>query len=304
MKCPKCNNILPNDSVFCQYCGSNLEEITPIPEEFREHKAPGPSSDSASRDAIQEPQPQKLVLQEKKISKAEIKSITKQTSFSRLKRINSPKRGKRQTIISGIFAAVLFLSMFSIIVIQIIQHNNDQVLVNEKNSIIQDLNEENESLRQTISSREDEISKNEETISDNNKTIDIKNNKISSLESKISSLEAKVSSLSTKVDNYTALCSALKNGTIGYAASNFSCTPGIVLVKKGETKKVTLTANWTSGGTVSFTKSSQAATVSFDTNSWTTSTTLSIKGSSEGLCVVTFSNNVDSKTFKLIVVVE
>ena len=76
------------------------------------------------------------------------------------------------------------------------------------------------------------------------------------------------------------------------------------MVDKSETnRKFTLTANWTNGGTVSVDYSGLSAFVSFDNDSWTTSTKMTIEPWREGVTAVTFSNNVDSKTFKVIIIV-
>ena len=113
-----------------------------------------------------------------------------------------------------------------------------------------------------------------------------------------------ITSLRSKAKTYDLISSALKSGNIGYASSNFNCSQSIILVKRGDSKKITLTANWRNGGTVELNYSSNAASVDFDQNSWAYSTTLSIKGNSAGVSVVTFSNNVDSKEFKIIIIVE
>ena len=41
----------------------------------------------------------------------------------------------------------------------------------------------------------------------------------------------------------------------------------------------------------------------FDQNSWKTSTTMTLKPQQEGYTVATFSNNVDSKTFSILIIV-
>lgn len=68
-------------------------------------------------------------------------------------------------------------------------------------------------------------------------------------------------------------------------------------------RKFTLTANWSTGGTVSVGYSGKAAAVFFDNDSWTTSTEMTIFPLQEGVTAVTFINDVDSKTFKVLIIV-
>ena len=71
-------------------------------------------------------------------------------------------------------------------------------------------------------------------------------------------------------------------------------------------RKVTLTAHWYNGGTVSMSYSpyaTRSVDVSFDKENWDTSTTLTITPKRVGVTTVTFSNDVDSHTFKMVVIV-
>ena len=114
----------------------------------------------------------------------------------------------------------------------------------------------------------------------------------------------KMDLLNKKNDDYDTICKELSSGTIGYASNNFRSSESIIVVDKDETdRKFTLTANWTKGGTVYPSYSGNSARVSFDTNTWTTSTKMTIEPECEGVTVVEFSNNVDSKTFKMIIIV-
>ena len=137
--------------------------------------------------------------------------------------------------------------------------------------------------------------------------IDGKSEIISAQKSTISRREAKISELETKADAYDAMIDALSNGNLGYAASNFNVSESVVVVSKNQTdRKVTLTAYWYDGGVVSLSYSpsySRSASVSFDEESWDRTTKLSITPKKEGVTTVTFSNDQDSNTFKMIIIV-
>ena len=151
-----------------------------------------------------------------------------------------------------------------------------------------------------------------------NNTIDANNRKITELQNTISSQKTTISSQKTTIssqkttisnleddsDHYNEIIRYAKNEDFGYAASNFRASTGVIVVDKdNDNTKFTLTANWSNGGTVEVDYSSSAAWVDFDKNEWTTSTTMTVIPNYEGVCVVTFSNNVDSKTFSVLIIV-
>ena len=87
-------------------------------------------------------------------------------------------------------------------------------------------------------------------------------------------------------------------------AYNFKSDESVIVVRKNEKdRKFTLTANWPSYGYVDVSYSSYAATVSFDKDSWSTSTKMTVNPHSVGATVVTFSNTVNSDTFKILIIV-
>ncbi len=127
---------------------------------------------------------------------------------------------------------------------------------------------------------------------------------VSSQKRTVSSQKGKISSLEEKSSYYDTICKELSNGNIGYASNNFMASESIIVVDENETnRKFTLTANWPNSGHVSVSYSGYAARVSFDNDSWKTSTKMTVEPNHEGVTVATFSNDVDSKTFKIIIIV-
>lgn len=106
--------------------------------------------------------------------------------------------------------------------------------------------------------------------------------------------------------NYSEIVNAASRNSIGYAASNFHASTGIIVMDKSQgTEKFTLTANWSNGGTVDYSNSNLfVAGLSFDKDSWTTSTSMTVTALGKGITTFTFTNNVDSKKFDVIVIVK
>ena len=117
-------------------------------------------------------------------------------------------------------------------------------------------------------------------------------------------LRMQVAALSKKTGYYDTICRELLSGNLGYAANNFKSSESIIVVSKNQReRKFTLTANWPNGGTVTPNYAGSSAYVTFDNNSWTTSTTMTIMPQSEGVTVVTFTNDADANTFKILILV-
>lgn len=152
------------------------------------------------------------------------------------------------------------------------------------------VNEQLEAANNTITSLEKEVASQK-------RSINLKQKEIDSQKSKISSLEKKAS-------YYDAIIRGMQFGNTGYASSNFFASDSVIVVSKNEVnRKFKLTANWSNGGTVYVDYSSNAAVVSFDNDEWSTSTQMTVHPLSEGVTIATFSNSVNSKTFKVLIIV-
>lgn len=85
---------------------------------------------------------------------------------------------------------------------------------------------------------------------------------------------------------------------------NFKSDTELVVVQANDTsKKIKLTADLPSGVQIKISYSSDAARLSFDADAWSHSTTLSVHPLREGATVATFTNTVNSDSFKILILV-
>ena len=123
---------------------------------------------------------------------------------------------------------------------------------------------------------------------------------------RIAALDREVYHLEDKATYYDEICDFFRSGNIGYASNNFKASDSVVVIDKyDKSKKITLTAAWRDGGrTVSASNSNLApARIRFDRKSWSRTTTMTITPYIEGISVITFSNSVNSDTFKILIIV-
>lgn len=127
---------------------------------------------------------------------------------------------------------------------------------------------------------------------------------VDSLNSAVAAKNKTIASLSEKANLYDFICLELSSGDYGYASSSFNASESVIVLGLNETgRKFTLTANWPSGGTVRYHRYGTSADISFDSDTWYTSTTMSVLPLTEGVTKFAFYNTVDSSEFKLLVIV-
>ena len=273
MKCPKCGKSLPDDRTSCQYCGIDIVEYLvstgiPTSQDPAEEQESLRNADSAENLGDESPQTD-AVMKVPAASSSLLRRCKKcggeVDPVSKICRSCGKRHFRMKNALPIIFLSLLLIGTGSL---NVLQYNNYLSL--QEN--VEELGETISSQKSTISDQKDKISKLEDTA-----------------------------------EEYDSIVEALSSNNLGYAGSNFNVNESVVVVRRTEYgRKVTLTAHWYNGGTVSMSYTpyaNRSVNVSFDKENWDASTTLTITPKRVGVTTVTFSNNVDSKTFKMVVIV-
>lgn len=261
MTCLNCGMQLPDDSEFCQYCGSKVSSADKQTPPIEVHFTP------RGKNSFE----QQLIVTVPDV--ADVQNLKTPITVS------LEKEKQKKWIAAVICLSILFLGMTSLNVYQYV----------------------------TAQGQAEKTAELSATIDTLNSTIEQKDTQIKSKNSEITILKNNVSALEDDAGNYDAIIDAIKNGNLGYAAYNFQSSESIIVVGRNEkNRKFTLTANWPNGGTVSvdYDIYFPAAYVHFNQDNWNTSTTMTIEPNHTGVAIVTFSNDVNTQTFDVIIVVE
>lgn len=269
MICDNCRMHLPNDSVYCQYCGEKtLQEDS---QKCIHEKCNNLNCNPQNTTEVIDQSSKKL--QEK-------------THRNNRKPLSNTRWLTKRWIPYVICCSIIMLVLAGINVYQYLLHQKCIAKENENVAIIAELKNQNTTLNDEITQKDDRLS------SDKSEIIKLKN---------------EISSLEDTAELYREIVNVVKYRNLGYAAENFNTYESIVVVNKHEqNKKITLTAYWTNGGTVSVNYDTYypATSVSFDQHNWTTSTKMTVQPNYSGITVVTFSNDVNNQTFDVIIIVE
>ena len=132
----------------------------------------------------------------------------------------------------------------------------------------------------------------------------------SALETQLAQKSEKVEQLLETYGMYQKLKVALTYSTYGYASNNFRVDEGIVVLDKNDPCKfITLTANFGTYVTISTDRAGSGADISFTEDEWYGNSTrlrverkTSLSSAETIVTTVTFTNNVNQKTFRVLVV--
>lgn len=243
MTCQRCGSVIPEDSKFCQICGSSLEPV-PYPQEQEEmmegpvpvgYGYPGAAMADEGQFPVEMPVPP------------------------------VPDRKRKLPVVALVFLIVLPVLLVSSLAFNVLQYV------------------QNGQLSETVEHQETTIQRQD---------------------SQISAQADEIAELAVTSGYYDTICQELGSTKAGYGSANFRTNEGIVVVRRSQTnRKITLITSWSGSGTVYTDHSGDAAELVFDENSWSSSTTLTVKPDHVGVTAVTFSNSRDSNTFKVLIIV-
>jgi hypothetical protein len=141
-------------------------------------------------------------------------------------------------------------------------------------------------------------------LSEKDTTITTQNSEISDLKAKNTDLNAQVADYSFRATRYDTICNFYNNFNVGFASNNFRSSNSIIFLKAlGPQKAFTLTVNFNGGATISVDYLGYSAAVNFSESNWYGSTTIYVKPLIEGTTIATFSNDSNSQTFSVLIVV-
>lgn len=226
-----------------------------------------------------------------------------------------PKKGGKGALIAIILLTVLALAFAALNVLQYLKQEKDtedhnaevsalNATISERDNSISALEEEKSALEDTVADKDSEITELKGNSASKGDEIKNLEEKVATLNGTVESLKEEVEGLEDKAYYYDEIVRLMGNENVGYASENFHTDKGIIVLSKSNTDyQFTLTANWESGGTVTVDYSSDSSGIRFDSTSWTTTTTMTVEPYYEGINVLTFSNDVDSSTFQVLIIV-
>ena len=285
-KCPVCGMDVPDGSDFCPSCGALLtSDIRSMELDEKVIEIDVPPADDVPKN-------------------------------------NTWKKYLKNPVFIG--AAVLIAVLIGINIFQFAsaKGNRDKVSsLEQKTASLEkekaSLKNENDTLQQSVEGLEAEIAEMKTTIEGKDKEIRSLEDKkkqldstVSGLESKVSSLEQSESDLESKYNNLsnstakaTETYKAIKEFQYGTKSSKYFSSAEIVIVKVGETKKINVTFTPKVETTVSFSSNNDYVTGAWGKD-WSNGVcTWSVTGNTEGTTVFTFTNEYNSDSFKVLVIV-
>ena len=305
MHCFHCGRQIEEGSGFCPYCGTRqMQTVTPPPAAPVPPAPPVTYAPPAPQAIPEEP----VLIPEEPAMIPEVPEFTEELptpvpemTGMPLPEPPAPKKAKKRF---PVVAFILGLLLAAAVALSVYLYMENQALIEEAayaREQYMSLKAENEAIQEECDRRAD-------TIEDLEKKLDKQKKNNEDLQKPAKSKDATISQQKKELEAagklQSALVKAAKANSFGYASDTFRTNSAVYVVKKSNTgSKLTLWASWPNGGLVDVEYDGDAAWLNFDQDTWKASTTITIKPQKTGYTVVTFSNNVDSKTFSILIIV-
>lgn len=284
MICQNCGSDIPENSLFCCECGAKIT-VPQVEADVELNKTTQSVHDSTDFSVQTVVDPQIL---------------------------DSGKKPRKKVRVGKIIAIFLFGLLFAASIgLNAYQYIQNEATVEDLSGQLAEaaaeserLSAEGEQLKFEIDQRKSEIEEHLQTIEDLHATVSEKESTIRLQESTISTLESEKQSLKQRADAFDKICSELRYSNVGYAASNYFATTGVVILDTWSSDQFTVTADWSSAVTVTLKEGTGIVDAKWAEkwNGDTIDVTVTSSGST-GVDIITFTNNKDSKTFKVLVIV-
>ncbi len=125
------------------------------------------------------------------------------------------------------------------------------------------------------------------------------------MQSTISQQAQTIEELKTTSDHYNQVISFLKSDDAGYASTNFNASESLIITRKYSGGSFELTAPGYSPENIQVSQSDPSiADIHFEDESWYKTTNIIFYPTKAGIDIITFSNNLNEESFRVMIIVE
>lgn len=322
-KCPNCRNMLPDDSQFCHFCGTQIRPAVVEVKVSEEEKVPGvakavPADDGNSKTckhcgaptmnnrffcpkcgrSIHEGTPDPAPLAPATTAQQRTPVVAPTSAKTTL-----VYRMSKKAVVAIVVLAIACAIAISINIAQGVQTARAFASNVLQSNRISELEEEAKADKQAIEAleqRNEDLEKENGTLTKNTEQ---QKKTISNISKQLSEKKAQLASANTKANLFDEICNLFENNTLGYASKSYFADKQVIYLKKGgPSERIKVTVKF--DDIIRCQASGWAVTTKW-ADKWDGNTIELIVTPSQAPAIntITFSSDHDDKTFDVIVIV-